>query len=483
MDRIDQLSRIVDARVGPRLLAVGVILLGTLLRFFRLVHSTFWLDEIHSLERASQPTLRATYALVIAKNHAPLFDTFLHFWRRLGDSPFVLRLPAVFFGVLTIAVTFAVARRFFNRRVGLLSSLLLALSPVHIYYSRETRMYTLVTLFVALGIYLLGRALQVRRRATWHWVAYAAVMALALYTHYYAGFSLLALSLFAALYLLWHRAWRTLSTFLAAGFAIALLFLPWLPNFWRQLQNNPVAWLPEPTGDFILYLLGRFFLEEVTLDAAYPYLALLLLGTFTLGLVLTRYQRKVPNWAVLFVIAVSVGPFLLAALASLVKPLLFDRYLLVAVPPAAVALAVALNNVSKARAGKIVALLLLAAIVVSAYGIAAKEWKPDWQELAGYLADYSSEEEPIYVVPAHFLTTLAYHHQGVQEVVGVPAGAQAPFPVDDTRRFWVIAIMPVAADEPVLAYLDRHHELLRRQRFGEQAFHARLFLYEKGRSP
>ena len=76
----------------------------------------------------------------------PLFYWMLSAWVSIfGDSEVALRaLPAVG-GVLSVVATWAAARHLFpkSRWIPLTAGLLVALSPLAVYYGRECRMYAL----------------------------------------------------------------------------------------------------------------------------------------------------------------------------------------------------------------------------------------------------------------------------------------------------------------------------------------------------
>jgi len=77
-----------------------------------------------------------------------------------GRAIYALRFQAVIFGVLAVPVCAALARRLGGPLAGLIAAALLALSPFHIWWSQQTRMYALVALLCALSMYLLLKALS-----------------------------------------------------------------------------------------------------------------------------------------------------------------------------------------------------------------------------------------------------------------------------------------------------------------------------------
>jgi hypothetical protein len=67
---------------------------------------------------------------------------------------------SVLFGVCTIPIIYLIGKRISGAGMGLAAALLLALSPFHIRFAQETRMYTLLTFNAAAAIYALVRLLS-----------------------------------------------------------------------------------------------------------------------------------------------------------------------------------------------------------------------------------------------------------------------------------------------------------------------------------
>src|SRR3972149_12039582 len=72
-----------------------------------------------------------------------------------GLNEFAIRFPAAFFGVLTVLLTYLIARKIFeDEAIALLSAFFLAISPWHLQFSRGAFEANLGLFFSALGIYL-----------------------------------------------------------------------------------------------------------------------------------------------------------------------------------------------------------------------------------------------------------------------------------------------------------------------------------------
>ncbi len=174
------------------------LLLLTLLAFglraTRLNFQPLWWDEGYSLYFATM-NLAAMVAGTAGDIHPPFYYALLHFWIAfLGSEAIVVRLFSVFVGTLTVPLLYQVGRRLADERAGTLASLVMAIAPLHIYYSQEVRMYGLVTLLGLLSVYFaLGPVKDQAQaagqsRQTLLWGGYVAITLAALYTQYYATF-------------------------------------------------------------------------------------------------------------------------------------------------------------------------------------------------------------------------------------------------------------------------------------------------------
>ena len=231
-----------------KLVLAGLILLALGLRVARLGFQPLWWDEGWSLYFATTD-LATMLERTAVDIHPPLYYLLLQAWSQvLGKSVLSVRLLSVVIGTATVPLIFVVGRRLLGRPGGLLAALLLAVSPFHIYYSQEVRMYGLVTLLGLAALYFALRwhhplpeaasgqagASQVSRTAAashsapWSLVAYTLAATAALYTQYYAAFLLLSLNLVVIVgWVRQRRPRRELAAWLGAQLGVALLSLPW----------------------------------------------------------------------------------------------------------------------------------------------------------------------------------------------------------------------------------------------------------------
>jgi 4-amino-4-deoxy-L-arabinose transferase-like glycosyltransferase len=74
------------------------------------------------------------------------------------------RMLMAIFGVATILLTYIIARRLFNRPTGLLAATFLALSPLHVYFSKFIRTDIQMTFFLLVAFWF---CLEIVERQTW----------------------------------------------------------------------------------------------------------------------------------------------------------------------------------------------------------------------------------------------------------------------------------------------------------------------------
>lgn len=173
-------------------LALGVIVIvGLFLRLFEISRKPLWLDEASTNFLTTQPDLLSVITAAGNDHHAPLHFITIWFVKFIGTSEFLFRLPSAVAGALTVLVVFFIARELYSDGAGLVAAALLATAPYHLQYSQEARMYAMVTLFVALAVFLFLRAARTGTRTDWMLFGISCV--LAFYTHFYSAFAIVAL--------------------------------------------------------------------------------------------------------------------------------------------------------------------------------------------------------------------------------------------------------------------------------------------------
>jgi uncharacterized membrane protein len=169
----------------------AIFIIGLFLRLFELARKPLWLDEASTNFLTTQPDLAAVFTAASNDHHAPLH--FITIWciKFFGSSEIMLRLPSAIAGALTVLVIYFIAKELYTEKSGLIAAALLAVSPYHILYSQEARMYGMVVLFIALAIWMFLRAIRTGKLQDW--ALFGVACALAFSTHFYSAFIIFAL--------------------------------------------------------------------------------------------------------------------------------------------------------------------------------------------------------------------------------------------------------------------------------------------------
>jgi mannosyltransferase len=320
-----------------------------------------------------------------------------------GTSEWALRLPSVVGLMLACGLLVVLARRFFDRRVALVSGVLLAVSPFLVKWSQQARGYSLGLAVTLLSTLLLVRALDRGSRGAWavYGIAFSAVVV----WHPVLGVLLAP----AHAVLVSQRRDRFLPHGLLAAVLVAALAVPWAAVVAMRSTGEGVAmnWLTFPSVREAAWAL---------LDVS---------GMWGLGLVLAlgglwalaRTTRDLAAWLGVWAFA----PFALALVVSLGRPIYLDRYLIVAAPAFALLGAVAITRLAVRPRGVAVAVVVAVtcAGLVAWYGSANEggNWRgEDWRGAVATVLERGDEADAVVVAEWSAAPAARYYGATVTDV-------------------------------------------------------------------
>ena len=165
--------------------ATGIVLLTLVslgLRLFRLANQSFWIDEVDSVLAAQGPIKGIYERSILAANSLPTYFLLLKpFVAGTGANlEFRARLLSAIAGTLAVPVFIGVVYAWRRQRGNaLLAGTLLAINPLHLWYSQETRSYAVMFLFGLLTLFCFERAREKQRPVWWVLYVFAALMGIA----------------------------------------------------------------------------------------------------------------------------------------------------------------------------------------------------------------------------------------------------------------------------------------------------------------
>ncbi len=370
-------------------IVAGLTLLAALLRFATLGVQAYHHDEVVTVSRILPGSFgHAMDAVNYSESAPPLYYALAWIWTQLwGTGEWGLRSLSALAGVATVPVAYLAALELRGRRAGLLAAALVAVNPMLLWYSQEARAYALFALLCAVSLLYCVRALRGGRRRDF--VAWGVVSGLALATHYFAVFPLLA----EAIWLLRRRRGQSLPGLAIVG----LSGLALAPLAIHQASLKHAEWIAGESLGHRLWETAATFLTGETSDIiARPSqpalslvpLALALVGFALLAFRASREERRAVALP-LSVAAAAIGIPVLLALASPSKDYVLARNVIAALVPLLIVLAIALTLPSARRLGTVLAAGLLA------YSLGFCVWasvspdlqRPDWRGVADRLGE------------------------------------------------------------------------------------------------
>ena len=361
-----------STRTASTAILLGLILLSFTLRIYRLDGQSLWGDEAWSLFHAT----RESFGNVLRSARddgvvPPAYYLFLHTWiAAAGRSEFALRYISLLCGVLAVPAIFALGRRLGGVGTGIIATLLQTLSPFHVYYSQETRMYAQMTLFTILSTYFFWRLIAKTPSSDWKvWAGYVITGGLAVNSHYFAWYVILAHGLFwlgdlirvrfisvggsrgfytarygkrgysthlKCTHLIRKRfvTWRVALLCLSAQAAILALFLPWALYVWERALGltGQVTPMSVPLTVILRRCLGIFSAGAPSIAAEQAEVGWMTLIPFLLLLalaVLWPWKRR----GSIFLVVCASTPILATFFLSFPTLPGWSRYFIAASPP------------------------------------------------------------------------------------------------------------------------------------------------------
>ena len=379
----------------------------------RSLAASFWIDEGLSVGIASFPFTEIPEVLR-QDGSPPLYYLLLHLWMSaFGTSEAATHSLSLLFALLAIPVALWAGWSLFGRRSGWTAAALAALNPFLTIYAQETRMYSLVILLSLAATAAFVHAFVFRRRR--YVAVFAALLAVMLYTHYWALF--FALGGIAALVVSARAmgARRDVVTDGALAFGgAALAFAPWVPTFLYHAVHTGAPWSNPPSP---LELIGGF---SAVLSGQGTLVAVLLAGGVGLGGVL-QGRVTLERTAILATITLALVTLFSGWLYSQFSPAWASRYLGVLVGPVLLLAAVGLP-----RAGRL-GLVALVLVIFFWAGFRVGDEKSNVRDLAVTYERTLRPGDLIVSTQPEQVPVLAYYF-GHERRYATPLG-----PVADTR--------------------------------------------------
>jgi uncharacterized membrane protein len=381
--------------MNTKKLLLIIILFALLLRFWGIGFESYWIDEALIVRRAQEPFLKSM-ELVKDDVHLPVYTILLNGWVYLfGTTEIATRSLSLIFGVISIYIIFLLGKRLFNEKTGIYSSILLTVSAISIYYSQETRPYTLFILLTMLSFYFY---LSLLEKNNWkNKILYFIPSLLMIYTHLFSFLSLFVQNVYYIL-----KNWKNkknLVHWISLQAVLGILFLPWISILLRQSKKiTHLSWI---SINFmkIYYTFFDFF----------NHIIIFLLFIGLLIYVLKKYPiKKEKNnlillgvWALLPIITVIVYSLFFTSLYQ-------TRYLLLTLPAFYILFAWSISKLPKKYAVSILAVIVILSLSFVSIQQQSID-KDDWKAATLFIRNNVKENEYVFIHPYYHQYAFSYY--------------------------------------------------------------------------
>lgn len=362
----------------PTVRLSSVLALGGLLMLLFIGEKSLWIDEVLSVDYASNDWSGLWGVISGQQANMGLYYVLLHCWLSLGATEFVVRSLSAVFALASVPLVYTLGARLFGRQEGIVAALLLAVNAFFIRYAQEARGYTLAVLLVSVSSCFFVRALQ--QPSQKNWAGYIAGSALAVYAHFFAVLVLIAHVLSLIFLRLDNIRWKSL---IISELLTVFLLSP-LGFFVIVRDSGQLDWLREPSLQRLYGLFAALSGDGGVMLVA-TYFALCSIACFWGLRTWYRSGASFETWRFGFLLTWLAVPVLITFLFSFVKPVFQYRYLLISLPPLCILAAAGLSRI---RHRLLFAAVLLCIMGLSASGL--EKWyviaqKQNWRQAAGFV--------------------------------------------------------------------------------------------------
>lgn len=335
------------------LLLLILILIGFWFRVESSHSKSIWYDEAFSLAIVNQKSLSDVIKTCKNAIHPPLYHVLIYLFYNPENNQkynfFNLRLISIFFGLLTIPISFFIGQKLKDNWTGIIMASLMMISPFAVHYSQELRMYSLLSFMTSLQ--LLISLYWIDKRKIYLGVLLSFLSVLAILTQYYAIFSTFGIFLFLTYISFNKKNLKGILNFIYIPLLTFILFLTWLNIFIQHGRMNVLSGTFSAGNNLTISFIRTCFIDillgiipsglslffknisplinslEITIFVLFISI-LFILGIFKIQ----KYSSYNKTNEFFFLVFTLIFPLILTFIHIILKGRFYSRYLIVYLP-------------------------------------------------------------------------------------------------------------------------------------------------------
>ena len=390
-----------------------ILLFSIILRLYGLSKESIWIDEAYSLELSSRSFSEITIGTA-NDQHPPFYYYLLKIWMFGTTNLIKARYLSVLLGVINIIQIFYFSRYLFktNKKNIYIITSLIAISPIHIWYSQEIRMYILLLVLTTASTFFFTKLIS-ENYSKKQFAYYVILNLFSIYTHNYAIFIILFQFLFTCFLSISKKITKKMFLKIIFGFFFVLIsYSPWIIILFNQILFHKITWI----DDFSLSVLSTGIFRLIS---GYPIMVigntskvilLFIFGIFVIfGSLRYLFKNKVQSRTYLLLLTWGFIPLIIISLFSIKYPIFQNKQLLILLFPMLSIIILLLNDLFPKKISNSFIIILLCMNIISTIYQHSTINKDDWLSLVDFLKEEYQTGDILFYNPAAIQYSIKYN--------------------------------------------------------------------------
>ncbi len=233
-----------------------------ILRFWNFSAIPYMHDELSALGRTLYSSVNDViiYGSEINDTHPPGVQVFLYYWTKLfGTNEMIVKFPFIVCGLLSVLLTYKIAKNWFNVSVALVTGSFMAVLQYPVMYSQLSRPYATGLFFCLLLVFCWSKFLFDESHPKKWLTGFTVAAICCAYNHHFTLLFAFIVGL-SGIPFLNKEIWKT---YFLSGIFICLFYLPNVPILLFQLSKGGLGgeggWLTSPDSGWLYTYLKYVF--------------------------------------------------------------------------------------------------------------------------------------------------------------------------------------------------------------------------------